>query len=165
MITVNISIDINRPPDIVFAFLSDFENNPKWQNGMRVCTWTSDPPLRVGSTYSQEASFLGRPILSQFEVIAYEPGRMVKATSPTGTFPITFTRSVEPWGTGTRVRARIEGDSSGVFKLAEPIMARMVRRSIEADYARLKALLEQMGNQAEASRTLPDEPSSRNTDS
>ncbi|MBK8903621.1 MAG: SRPBCC family protein [Anaerolineaceae bacterium] len=144
MISVNISIDINRPPDEVFAFLSDFENNPKWQNGMKVCTWTSKPPLRLGSTYSQEASFLGRPIFSHFEVIAYEPGKMVKATSPAGTFPITFTRSVEPHGTGTRVKALIEGDSSGVFKLAEPLMAPMVRKSIEADYARLKELLERM---------------------
>jgi uncharacterized membrane protein len=151
MITVNISIDINQSPDKVFSFLSDFENNPKWQNGMKVCSWTTEPPLRIGSTYSQEASFLGRPILSQFEVIAYEPGRMVKATSPTGTFPITFTRSVKPHGAGTRVRALIEGDSSGVFRLAEPIMARMVRKSIEADYVRLKALLERMGNQPQNS--------------
>ena len=92
--------------------------------------------------HDQEAAFLGRPILSQFEVIAYEPGKMVKATSPAGTFPITFTRSVEPSGSGTLVKALIEGDSSGVFKLAEPLMAPMVRKSIEADYARLKALLE-----------------------
>ena len=143
MITVNIAIDIACPPDEVFAFISDFANNPQWQNGMKSCTWTSDPPLRLGSTYDQEASFLGRSILSQFEVIAYEPGKMVKATSPAGTFPITFTRSVEPHGDGTRVKALIEGDASGVFKLAEPLMAPLVRRSIEADYARLKDLLEQ----------------------
>ena len=54
MITVNISIDIDLPPGELFAFLSDFENNPKWQNGMKVCTWTSAPPLRVGSTYTQD---------------------------------------------------------------------------------------------------------------
>jgi uncharacterized membrane protein len=144
MISVKITIDINRSPNEVFAFLSDFENNPKWQNGMKVCTWTSEPPLRIGSTYSQEASFLGRPVLSQFEVIAYGPGKMVKATSPMGTFPITFTRSVEPHGAVTRVKALIEGDASGVFKLAEPLMAPMVRKSIEADYVRLKELLERM---------------------
>ena len=142
MITVNITIDIIRPPEEVFAFLADFENNPQWQNGMKACTWTSAPPLRVGSTYAQEASFLGRRILSEFEVVAYEPESMVKATSPTGTFPITFTRSVAPHGGGTRVKALIEGDSSGVFKIAEPLLAPMVRKSIEADYARLKALLE-----------------------
>ena len=142
MITVTISININHAPDEVFAFLSDFENNSKWQNGMKVCTWTSEPPLRVGSTYSQEASFLGRSILSQFEVIAYEPGKMVKATSPGGTFPITFTRSVEPYGAGTRVNALIEGDISGVFKLAERFMIPIVRKSIEADYLRLKELME-----------------------
>ena len=142
MITVHIEIDIERPPAEVFAFLSDFENNPLWQNGMKKCTWTSDSPLRVGSTYAQEASFLGRAIHSHFEVLAYEAGKMVKASSPTGTFPITFTRSVTPRGEGTRVSALIEGDAAGVFKIAEPLMAPMVRKSIEADYGRLKALLE-----------------------
>lgn len=142
MITVNISIDIKREPADVFAFISNFENNPKWQNGMKSCKWTSEPPLRVGSTYDQEAGFLGRPIFSHFEVIVYESGKRVKATSPTGTFPITFDRMVEPTAAGTRVKAIIEGDSSGFFKILEPLMAPMVRRSIEADYARLKVLLE-----------------------
>jgi hypothetical protein len=146
MITVHISIDIKRDPADVFAFISDFANNPKWQNGMKSCQWTSEPPLGVGSTYAQEAAFLGRPIFSNFEVIVYEPGKRVKATSPTGTFPITFDRMVEPIEGGTRVKAIIEGDSSGFFKFFEPLMAPMVRRSIEGDYARLKKLLESEGD-------------------
>jgi uncharacterized membrane protein len=142
MIQVDVAITVNRPPDEVFAFISDFENNPKWQNGMQRCTFTSPPPLDVGSTYDQEAKFLGRPILSQFEVIAYEPGRLVKATTVSGSFPITFTRMVEPIEGGTQVTAVIEGDSSGFFRIAQPLMRWMVNRSIQADYKRLKQLLE-----------------------
>ena len=63
----------------------------------------------------------------------------VRATSIEGTFPITFTRWVEPAGDGTRVKALIEGDSSGFFRLVEPLMAPMVRKTNQ----RLKALLEQ----------------------
>lgn len=31
---------------------------------MRSCRWTSDPPIGVGSTYDQVASFLGREIIT-----------------------------------------------------------------------------------------------------
>jgi hypothetical protein len=77
-----------------------------------------------------------------FEVIAYEPNRMVKATSTAGSFPITFTRIVEPDGAGTKVSAIIEGDASGFFKLAEPLLKRMVQKSVDGDYRNLKRILE-----------------------
>ena len=105
--------------------------------------FTTDPPFRVGSRYDQVAKFLGKTIESSFEVIEHEPGRMVKATSTAGSFPITFTRTVEPADGGSRVSALIEGDASGFFRLAAPIMRWMVRRSVNRDYAKLKRLLEE----------------------
>ncbi len=109
---------------------------------MQEARFTSEGPLGVGSTYAQVAKFLGRRIQSTFEVLEYEPERMVKATTTSGSFPITFTRMVEPAEGGTQVTAIIEGDASGFFKLAEPLLARMVQRSVDADYANLKRILE-----------------------
>ena len=122
MIRVEATVTVNRPSEEVFAFLSNFENNPRWQSGMQEASFTSQGPLQVGSTYAQVAKFLGRRIESTFEVIEYEPHRLVKATSTSGSFPITFTRTVEPGSGNTQVRAIIEGDASGFFKLAEPLM-------------------------------------------
>ncbi len=142
MIRVETSVHVNRPADEVFGFIANFENNPRWQSGQVEARFTSDGPLRVGSTYDQVARFLGRQITSTFEVVEYEPGRMIKASSTAGSFPITFTRMVEAAGDGAQVSAVIEGDASGFFKLAEPLLARMVQRSVEADYRNLKRLLE-----------------------
>ncbi len=139
---VEVDIHIDRPSAEVFAFISNFENNPKWQNGMRSCTITSGGDFGVGSTYDQVAHMANREIFSSFEVIEYSPGRRVKATTTKSTFPITFTRVVDADQGGSRVRAIIEGDASGVYKLLSPIMNVMVKRSINADYARLKDLLE-----------------------
>lgn len=66
MITVNTDVYIERSPDDVFAFISDFENNLTWQAGMVAARFTSDGPLRAGSTYEQVASFLGRRVESTF---------------------------------------------------------------------------------------------------
>jgi uncharacterized protein YndB with AHSA1/START domain len=143
MIRVVASINIRRPPEEVFAYLSNFENKPKWQSGMVSARFTSSDPLRVGSTYSQEARFLGRPVISEFEVLEYVPVRKIKITSTSGTFPITVTRLVDPDGEGgSRVNAVVEGDASGVYRLAEPILRLMVQRSVRGDYERLKSVLE-----------------------
>lgn len=70
-------------------------------------------------------------------------GRRIKITSTSGTFPITVTRMVELDGKGgSLVSALVEGDPSGVYRLAEPVLARIVRRSVQGDYDRLKTVLE-----------------------
>lgn len=143
MIEVTSEIEVDRPAGEVFAFLADAENNPAWQTGMVRCRWTTEAPIRVGSVYEQEARFLGRPITSTFEVIDLEPGRSVTIRTIESTFPIEVTRSTEPLGDDrTRVRARVTGDPSGVFRIAAPIMRAMVGRSVRGDYRRLKAHLE-----------------------
>lgn len=144
MIRVQSSININRKPEEVFAYIANFENNPAWQAGMIEAHFTSEPPLAVGSTYTQVAKFMGRRVDSNFTVLEYEPNRLVKIATTSGSFPITVTRTVTPDGASTLVEARIEGDATGFFKIAEPLMRIMVQRSVDADYRQLKNLLESM---------------------
>jgi carbon monoxide dehydrogenase subunit G len=133
------SIEIARPAQEVFAYLADFENNPRWQAGMRSCTWTSRETQVVGSTYVQEASFLGRRIDTHFRVTEYEPGRKIAIESTKSTFPIQVTRTVEPLGAEScRVTAHIRGQPTGLLKL----LGGMVKVSVRKDYRQLKALLE-----------------------
>jgi uncharacterized membrane protein len=133
---------IARPADEVFAFVADAANNPRWQQGMRSCAWTSPPPIGVGSTYRQEATFLGRPVVTEFAVVAHEPGRSITIQSTSGPFPIRVTRSVTPIDASTcQVDAQISGDPGRFFRLAAPVVERMAQRSVTADYRRLRALL------------------------
>lgn len=134
---------IRRPAEDVFAFVSDAANNPRWQGGMRSCDWTSPPPVGVGSTYQQEASFLGRRIVTDFEVVAHEPGRSVTIQSTSGPFPIRVRRSVTPIdASSSRVEAAITGEPGRFFRIAGPLLQRLAQRSVTADYRRLKALLD-----------------------
>ena len=140
---VTVTVDVDRPPDEVFAYVSDFENNPRWQKGMRTCTWTSPAPHGLGSTYDQVAHFLGRDVVSSFEVVEHDAGRRVRITSTAGPFPITETRIVEPLDGGrTRLTAVVEGEGSAFFKLAGPLLRALVARSVTGDYRRLRDGLE-----------------------
>ena len=140
---IRINIQIEAKSDDVFAYISNFENNPKWQDGMISCAWITKPPLKVGSKYVQKAKFLGKDVDTVFEVIAYKEGEMVQAKSIQSSFPIIFKRSVRPLKNGTEVEAFITGDPSGFYKLAMPLMKLLVNKTIKKDYKNLKKILEQ----------------------
>lgn len=142
MIRVEVNIQIKHPAKSTFEMISNFEKNPVWQKGMQECRLVTDGELRVGTRYEQLAKFLGKDIISTFEVKEYEPGKMVSASSISGSFPITFTRIVHGDESVSNVQAIIEGESKGFFSLARPLMQWMVNRSIQKDYKRLKVILE-----------------------
>lgn len=143
MTTVTTSTEIGRPAGEVFAYIADMANNPDWQQGQERCTWTSEPPVRVGSTYDQEARFLGRTIRSSFEVTEFEPGHRIRIVSTGGTMPIDVTRTVEPRGDDRcLVRAEITGRPPAAMRLLGPLLDRLVERSVRGDYARLRERLE-----------------------
>ena len=135
--------EIARPAGDVFSFFSDASNNPMWQKGQRSCVWVTPPPIAVGSIYDQEARFMGRRVLSRFEVVDYQEGSVIEIQSIEGSFPIRVRRTVEPLAADRcRVVADIGGEPGGFFKLAAPLLQRLAQRSVDADYDRLKAQLE-----------------------
>ncbi len=137
------SIEIDRPAADVFAVISDFSRNPEWQSGMQSAVWTSDPPLRIGSTYEQVARFLGREVVTSFELVALDPGRSVTIESRQSSFPIRVTRAVEPLSPDRcRVTADVAGEPGGFFRVFGPLLRVVAQRSVRGDYHRLKELLE-----------------------
>ena len=142
MIEVTATIHVKGLPEEVFEFWSDWSNNPQWQSGRESCTWTSEPPLRLGSTYDQEASFLGQSIISSFEVVEYEPGTKLRMTTTERTLPLDITREVSPGPDGgTTLHATIRGGPTGLMRIFDPLMRRMVDKNVRKDHQRLKQLL------------------------
>lgn len=135
--------EINRSAAEVFAFFADASNNPKWQLGMVSCEWTSSPPIGVGSIYEQHAKFMGRDVRSVFRVKEFEPGRSIKIETIESTFPIDVHRWVESTGADScTVNAEIGGGPEGFLKLLTPLMSGKAQKSVDADYDRLKELLD-----------------------
>ena len=137
------SIESDRPAGEVFGFVSDVRNNPRWQRGQRSCEWTSEPPLRPGSTYEQHASFAGRELVNHFEVLEVEPGRRMRFRSTGGTFPLDITRTVEPLGEErSRFTEHVTGGPGGPLRVLHPVLRPVVARTIRRDFPVLKRLLE-----------------------
>ena len=142
MAQFEISTVINRPLEEVFAFASNYENNSQWISGIIEVKKTSAGPIGVGTTYRSVLTFLGRRIEGETEYTEYEPTRSFAAKSTSGPFPIENRTAFERVEGGTRVTFTTVAEPGGFFKLAEPLLVRMVKRQFEADFATLKELME-----------------------
>lgn len=143
MTEVHVNVRIDRSAEDVFAVLADMGQNPRLQSGMKECTWTSEPPLKLGSTYDQRAEFFVRSIVSPFEVIEFEPDRRMRIVSTSGTMPIDVTREVSPIDEQScSASAIIKGDPPRAFRILGPLLDRMLGSRVNADYQELKTMLE-----------------------
>ena len=142
MATLDFSIEINRPLEEVFAFVSNPENIPKWSSMGSEVKITSAGPIGVGTTYRSVVTILGRRLEAEVEFIEYEPNRSFAQKSKSRPFPVENRVTFERVDGGTQVNFTSVTEPGGFFKLAEPLLVRMVKRQFEADFANLKDLME-----------------------
>ena len=77
-------VTINRPVEVVFAFVTAIENLPRYASTIVQAEQTSPGPLGVGTTLRMVGRFLGKQLDSTYRVTAYEPNRTLAYTSITG---------------------------------------------------------------------------------
>lgn len=141
-IDVTASTIVAAPRDVVAAYVTDHHNDPIWIGGITESELEGDPPIAVGSRVRRVASFLGKRIDYVNEVVRLEPGSVLEMRSVKSPFPMAVTYTFEDAPGGTRTGVRVQGDPSALYRLAGPLLARQVKRSIQGDVERLKDLLE-----------------------
>src|SRR5262249_24597308 len=99
-------------------------------------------PIGVGTTFRTVVMFLGRRIEGEVEITEYEPNRSFAEKTRSGPFPLESRVRFERVEGGTRVTDTHVAEPGGFFKLAEPLLVKMIKRSFEADLANLKELME-----------------------
>jgi carbon monoxide dehydrogenase subunit G len=117
------SVVINRPAERVFAFVSDFENDPPW-SGVAQVRRSPVGPVGVGTTFRLRQQFLGRSLDIVMEVVRYEPDHVITVKTTSSRFvSMTGTRLVEPAGEATRLTFLGTGHTHGLLKPLEPLLA------------------------------------------
>jgi uncharacterized protein YndB with AHSA1/START domain len=137
------TVVVERPPEEVFAFLTDLEKLPEWQSGA-VEVRAPREGVGVGTTYVEVLKFLGKRMEATIEVTEFEPGRRFSLKTLSGPIPFAVRHTLEPanGGGATRLRVELEGEPGGFFKLAEPLVMRKAQRQVEGDFAALKRMVE-----------------------
>lgn len=142
MVRAEESVIVNRPVEEVFAYATDIERFPEWSALVRRAEKLSDGPTGLGTSLRTDVQFLGRQFTSEQVVTEYVPNRLFAGKSISGPIPMTITTAFEPSAGGTRVTQTIDGESRGFFGLADPLLAAVGKRQLQAQLGTLKDLLE-----------------------
>jgi uncharacterized membrane protein len=143
MIKVEKTGVVDRPIDEVFAYIGDQLNAPRWQAALVEVKRVTEGPLGIGTKHAFVRSFMGRRLEASNEYVAYEPGKLITFKSTSGLVAFEASYLFESVAGGTKVTSRIEMNARGLLSLAEPLIARNLRREMDAAFVALKDLFEQ----------------------
>lgn len=133
---------VARPIEEVFDYLVDVANLPAWQTSVVSAELDGEGPPGAGARFRETRTFMGRRLESVVEVTEWERPRRFCLRTVSGPLPYDVRHTLEPGDGGTRIRFELEGRPRGVMRLAGGVAERTALRQSQADFARLKALLE-----------------------
>lgn len=138
MVKVRASVEINRPIESVFEFVSNLDNNVRWSTGTVEVRKLSEGPWTVGTRYVYVRQFLGRKMEESGEVTECDrPTRYAfRSSGAVGGWIF------EPVADGTHVTFSMEVEAEGLFSLGESVVEKMFQGTVADDLDTLKTLLE-----------------------
>jgi dehydrogenase/reductase SDR family protein 12 len=142
-IRVEESIEIDRPLEAVFNYVSDVANYPQWMaDALEMRKDTAGSPHQDDS-FTLAIKSVGRRFETPYERTSYEANRGYTDRAVGG--PVSNQRwdsTFEEVPGGTRLTRVVEAEMSGILKLLEPIQKRSAERGLRRDLKTLKDVLE-----------------------
>ncbi len=141
---------INRPPEVVFAYVLDGEKCPEWRTHvMDIKRISGDGG--VGSVYAQGVRGpMGRRIAADYEVTVCEPNRLLEFQTIAGPARPHGRFEIGPEAEGSRLTLSLDSQMKG---LAGLFMGGMVQKTMDSEVRnieRIKQILE-AGSPSQAS--------------
>jgi uncharacterized protein YndB with AHSA1/START domain len=141
----SLTITIGQPPAVVFAFLAEPANMPRWYDAVQAVEIVAGAATGVGTRFEIVRSLPGGRAINQVEITDYEPGRRITIESQEGPTPFRYRYTLEPSAAGTRLTLDGRITSAG---LADPIArhdtiaTQLFKRGMKRNLDVLKDLVE-----------------------
>ena len=130
-------VTINRPPQVVFAFLADGLNEPLWRTGIKEITLKSGTAGTIGAVYGQTLTGPGgRSIAGDYQITEAVPGELLRFQVVAGPARPTGEYRLHAVTGGTEVQFTLDVQPKGFIRL----MGAMIAKTMEAEVAQLPAL-------------------------
>jgi carbon monoxide dehydrogenase subunit G len=131
---------IDRPIEEVWEYIHDYGRIADWQEGV-IEAWSDGAP-GLDATVNFKRRFMGREVDSQTQIIVWEPPyRSVNSIERPFTGEIT--QMLEELNGGTNLTIVADLEPGGFFgAIATPLLQNQLKKNLEADFGRLKAILE-----------------------
>ncbi|GAB2808237.1 hypothetical protein GCM10027176_11590 [Actinoallomurus bryophytorum] len=140
-----ISIDIQRSPSDVFAFVADFRNMPRWYEAVERVTATTAGSAGQGARFQMFRSLPDGHAINEVEVTSFQPEEEITFTSIEGPTPFQYRYRLEAISGGTRLTLDgqisaegLTGPAAHLGGLAERLFSRGMKTNLRA----LKRIIE-----------------------
>jgi len=131
-VRAELTIEISRPPEEVFAYLTDVSHVPDWQAGVKTAE-------RRDGKIEESRSLFGKELHTTLEIVEEEPPRLFTLRALDSPVPFTVRHELEPAHGGTRLTVTADGDVPG---FAAGLLTRRAEKQFRKDFERLKRILE-----------------------
>jgi uncharacterized protein YndB with AHSA1/START domain len=144
MASLTESIEIDRSPEDVFAYLADLSRHGEWQPEIVSVEVHTEGPTRAGTRATEVRRIGGREQTMTYEVTEHDPPRRFAFRGLDGPIRPTGKGTIEPVGDGTRSRLTLDLEltGKGFGKLLVPLAMRSARKEVPANQQLLKRRLE-----------------------
>jgi uncharacterized protein YndB with AHSA1/START domain len=144
------SIEIARPVEEVFEYVSDATNGSAWDSAVMKVTKLSEGSERKGSTYRMVRKLPGGEAENVLEVVEFVPNHEFTIKTISGPTPLQYRYLFDTTTDGTRVTQECQSlsdhlgrDVGGLASiLPDSILEPFVRRGVQANLETLKGILE-----------------------
>ena len=139
MIEAHGVVQIAAPIEVVFDYLADARNEPRWLPGAREVAKIGDRPVGLGTRFDGVYTRAGRVVV---EIVEYErPTRVTfRAHAKIVDFDDAVTLAAHDGGTA--LNALMQAEPRGLMKVFAPLIARTMRPQFEANWVHLKEAIE-----------------------
>jgi len=142
MARIDGEIVIGRPVEVVFDYVADQSNEPRYNPQMVRAEKLTPGPVGQGTQFRSAVASRGHAAEMLIECTSYERPTLFATTTTMTQADISYTLRFEPAGRGTRMRWSGQVRPKGAFRLLGPLVTWLGTRQEQRTWAALKQHLE-----------------------
>ena len=146
-LSTSATIEIERAPAEVWAYVSDVTNQDYWVDGMSESEVVSDGAVGRGTQIRGTYTYGGGSAPVLITITEFREGRQLSIDASEGPFPFSGTLRLERSGSSTTVTNSMSAGSDHIFTsimftVFRPLTKLMMGRQLKKELGQLKAILE-----------------------
>lgn len=137
------SVQIDRPPDAVWAAIADYPYDLEWRRGITEMKPDPPGPPALGTRVHEVLKLGGRSYVTDSTVTELEPGVSYRFSGNGTSGDVQGSRTVRGNGDAAVFTYKIELEPKPALRMLGPLLVPMLRSGLKKDLRRLKTLLEE----------------------
>ena len=137
-----LTIEIDRAPEDVFAYLTDVSNLPAWQASVHGAEIVGGGAPRAGARIAESRHMLGRELHTTLEITEFDPPQLFALHAVHGPVELSVRHELKPDGSGTSMTVTGDVETHRLPGLAAGMIRRRAEKQFRTDFERLKLILE-----------------------